>query len=144
MLKKTLLSIFLVFSFLSLSGCIAGVILIGAAIVAAGGTYYYLDGNYMLELPDSTRDVYSAALKYMQNSSKYRIKENNFTNGIGYIEVESKSDGELASIDIKPKSGSENITTVKIRYGLMGNEKASGEIADGISGNLPKKNNSAM
>jgi len=132
------------FSLLSLSGCITGVILIGAALVAAGGTYYYLDGNYIVELPDSTREVYSATLKYMQTGSKYRIKENNFTNGIGYVEVESKSDGELVGIDIKSKSTSENITTIKIRYGLMGNEKASGEIADGISGNLPKKDNSTL
>jgi outer membrane protease len=144
MFKKTLLCIFIAFSLLSLSSCVTGVILIGAAIVAAGGTYYYLDGNYMVELPDNTREVYSATLKYMQTSSKYRIKENNFTNGIGYVEVESKSDGELVGIDIKSKSTSENITTVKIRYGLMGNEKASGEIADGISGNLPKKDNSAL
>ncbi len=133
-IKKTSLILLLSFSVLTLNSCITTAIIVGGAIIAAGGTYYYLDGNYIVELPNSPRDVYSATIKTIQTDSNFELKENTFDDGKGYVEVESKSDGELASIKIK--SIGTNTTSITVRYGLVGDEKASEKLADKIAANI--------
>ncbi|MFC4892867.1 DUF3568 family protein [Pseudofrancisella aestuarii] len=134
-MKKICLVFFAFLVAFSLNSCITAAILIGGAALAAGGVYYYQDGNYVIEVPNTMRDVYSATIKTFQtNSSFYTLKDKSIGSESATVTAETKNDSDKITVTIEllgPK-----LTSITIRYGILGDEKLSAKIADQISGNL--------
>ncbi|ORM38344.1 hypothetical protein A2G94_07835 [Francisella endosymbiont of Ornithodoros moubata] len=57
---------------ISLNSCAVAAILIGATVVA-GGTVYYINGNYVIEVPRDIRSVYNATIKTIQMDSQNKL-----------------------------------------------------------------------
>ncbi|APC97796.1 DUF3568 family protein [Francisella frigiditurris] len=134
-MKKIYLVIFASFIAFSLNSCVTAAILIGGAALAAGGVYYYQNGNYVIEVPNTMRDAYSATIKTFQtNSSFYTLKDKSIGSESATVTAETKNDADKITVTIEllgPK-----LTSIKIRYGTLGDEKLSAKIADQITGNL--------
>ncbi|WP_072713418.1 DUF3568 family protein [Francisella uliginis] len=78
MYKKFRLIILSILTVCCLNSCVLAVVLIGTAVVA-GGTVYYINGNYIIEIPRDLRTVYNATIKAIQSNSKYSLKENSYS-----------------------------------------------------------------
>lgn len=134
-MKKIYLVIFAFFVAFSLNSCVTAAILIGGAALAAGGVYYYQNGNYVIEVPNTMRDAYSATIKTFQtNSNFYTLKDKSIGSESATVTAETKNDADKITVTIEllgPK-----LTSIKIRYGTLGDEKLSAKIADQITGNL--------
>lgn len=57
---------------ISLNSCVVAAVLIGTAVVA-GGTVYYINGNYIIEVPKDIRSVYNATIKTIQMDSQNKL-----------------------------------------------------------------------
>ena len=113
---------------LMLQGCVAAVVGAGAG----AGTYAYVRGEYQATYPRSLVSTYTATVKALNdldmpvlNSSK------DLTDGV----IESKK-GDGSAVKIILKSAGNNITTVKIRVGIFGDEASSRLIEGKISARL--------
>jgi len=113
---------------LMLQGCVAAVVGAGAG----AGTYAYMRGEYQTTYSYPLGKTYSAtlaALKDLQMPVVSSVKD--LTDGT----IESKK-GDGSDVKILLKSEGVNVTSVKVRIGVFGNEAASRLIADKISGRL--------
>ena len=113
---------------LMLQGCVAAVVGAGAG----AGTYAYMRGEYQTTYSYPLEKTYSAtlaALKDLQMPVVSSFKD--LTDGT----IESKK-GDGSDVKILLKSEGVNVTSVKVRIGVFGNEAASRLIADKISGRL--------
>ena len=113
---------------LMLQGCVAAVVGAGAG----AGTYAYVRGEYQTTYSYPLEKTYSAtlaALKDLQMPVVSSVKD--LTDGT----IESKK-GDGSDVKILLKSEGVNVTSVKVRIGVFGNEAASRLIADKISGRL--------
>ena len=109
-------------------GCVAAVVGAGAG----AGTYAYVRGEYQTTYSYPLEKTYSAtlaALKDLQMPVVSSVKD--LTDGT----IESKK-GDGSDVKILLKSEGVNVTSVKVRIGVFGNEAASRLIADKISGRL--------
>lgn len=127
-IKLLLLSIIIV---TSLNSCVLAAVLIGGAIVA-GGTVYYINGNYIIEVPKDLRTVYNATIKAIQMDSKYTLISQDFNNNLASVKASQGSD----NISIDLSSIKNRSTEIKIRVGTLGDEKRSAELANDISRNI--------
>lgn len=127
-IKLLFLSIIIV---TSLNSCVLAAVLIGGAIVA-GGTVYYINGNYIIEVPKDLRTVYNATIKAIQMDSKYRLISQDFNSNSATVKASQGSD----NISIDLNSIKNRSTEIKIRVGVLGDEKRSAELANDISRNI--------
>lgn len=127
-IKLILLSIVII---TSLNSCVLTAVLIGGAIVA-GGTVYYINGNYIVEVPKDLRTVYNATIKSIQMDSKYTLISQDFNNDSATVKASQGSD----NISINLNSIKNRSTEIKIRVGALGDEKRSAELANDISRNI--------
>ena len=115
----------------SLNGCILSAVVIGTALVA-GGTVYYINGYYIIEIPKDIRTVFNATIKTIQTNNVYSLETQSFTNKKAYVVANLGSKKiyiTLTNIDNKT-------TEVKIRAGTLGDEKTSANLANQITKNI--------
>ena len=115
----------------ALNSCVLAAVLIGTAAVA-GGTVYYVNGNYIIEVPKNIRSVYNATIKTIQMNNEYGLKNQKYSNQSASITATSGSD----DISINLKNIDNRSTEIKIRYGLLGNKDKSTNLANQIAKNI--------
>lgn len=116
-----------------LSGCPA--LVVGGAAVGAGtGTYLFIEGELKTDYSfpfDTTWNACEKAISDMHGVDVIPYKE------IGKGTIDAIINGEKVRFNVTYKSN--NITTVGIRVGVLGNQLASQRLHDKISGHLLKK-----
>ena len=116
---------------ISLNSCVVIAVLIGTAVVA-GGTVYYISGNYIIEVPRDIRSVYNATIKTIQMDSQNKLINQTYNTKTAAIKTLQK--GESISIDLSNIDS--RSTEIKIRIGVLGDEKKSAELANSITKNI--------
>ena len=116
---------------ISLNSCAVAAILIGAAVVA-GGTVYYINGNYVIEVPRDIRSVYNATIKTIQMDSQNKLISQAYNTKAAAIKASQR--GESISIDLSNIDS--RSTEIKIRVGVLGDEKKSANLANSITKNI--------
>ncbi|ASG67030.1 membrane protein [Francisella halioticida] len=131
-MRKTIRLIILsIFTVYCLNSCILTAVLVGSAIVA-GGAVYYVKGDYVIEIPRDLRTVYNATIKAIQVNRKYSLKNQTYTGKSAKVEAsEAGSDISIELTSIKSRT-----TEIKIRYGTLGDEKKSANLANEITKNI--------
>lgn len=131
MCKKIRLLLVSILIAISLNSCILAGVLIGTAAVA-GGAVYYINGNYIIEVPKDLRSVYNATIKTIQMDSKNSLLSQTYNDKSA--EVTASRVGNKVSIDLS--STGNRTTEIKIRIGTLGDEKASADLANQITKNI--------
>ncbi|QIV93858.1 DUF3568 family protein [Allofrancisella frigidaquae] len=131
MLKKFKLIILGFIIATALNSCVLAAILVGSAAIA-GGTVYYINGNYIIEIPKDIRSVYNATIKTFQTNSLYSL------NGQSYAQTTASINGKDSSEDISVtlKDIDKRSTEVKIRFGMLGDKQKSADLANQITKNI--------
>jgi len=102
------------------AGCVEMMLLsLGGA--AAIGSYKWMEGTMEKDYPRSMQDTWNAALA-ASNDMKLQIKTQNFTPTESIIEAVAPPD---TNVKVQLVARPNQITTVKVRFGLMGNQDAS-------------------
>lgn len=131
MYKKFRLLILSILIISCLNSCVLAAILIGTAVVA-GGAVYYINGNYIIEIPRDLRTVYNATIKAIQMNNRYSLKNQSYTGKSATVNASEA--GTNISIDL---TGIKNRTTeIKIRYGSLGDENKSANLVNEITKNI--------
>ncbi|MBN2514482.1 MAG: DUF3568 domain-containing protein [Deltaproteobacteria bacterium] len=116
-----------------LSGCPA--LVVGGAAVSAGtGTYMYINGELKTDYSysfDKTWNACEKAISDMHGVDVIPYKE------IGKGTIDAIIDGEKVRFYVTYKSN--NLTTIGIRVGVLGNQLASQRLHDKVNGHLLKK-----
>ncbi|MBK2259252.1 DUF3568 family protein [Francisella philomiragia] len=131
MFKKAHFIILAVIILISLNSCVATALLIGAAVVA-GGAVYYVNGDYIIEVPKDIRSVYNATIKTMQMDKQFSLLSQSYKDKTA--EVKASQNGNDVTINLT--SLSNRSTEIKIRVGTLGDEKDSINIANAITKNI--------
>ncbi|AIT09626.1 membrane protein [Candidatus Francisella endociliophora] len=131
MYKKIRLILLSIFIAISLNSCVVAAILIGTAAVA-GGAVYYVNGNYIIEVPKDLRSVYNATIKAIQMDSKYKLLSQSYADNTA--EVKASYGGQNISINLS--SIKNRSTEIKIRIGTLGDERQSADLANEITKNI--------
>ncbi|ALB02188.1 membrane protein [Francisella persica ATCC VR-331] len=131
MYKKLYLITISIIIAISLNSCVVAAILIGTAVVA-GCTVYYINGNYIIEVPRDIRSVYNATIKTIQMDSQNKLISQTYNTKTAAIKA-SKG-GESISIDLSNVDS--RSTEIKIRIGVLGDEKKSADLANSITKNI--------
>ncbi|QIV95345.1 uncharacterized protein DUF3568 [Allofrancisella inopinata] len=115
----------------ALNSCVLAAILVGSAAVA-GGTVYYINGNYVIEIPKDVRSVYNATIKTFQTNNLYSL------NGQSYSQTTASISGKDSSeeISVTLKDIDKRSTEVKIRFGMLGDKQKSADLANQITKNI--------
>ncbi|APC92402.1 MULTISPECIES: DUF3568 family protein [Francisella] len=131
MYKKLFLIIIPIIIAISLNSCVVAAVLIGTAVVA-GGTVYYINGNYIIKVPRDIRSVYNATIKTIQMNSQYTLISQTYHTKNATIKASQK--GESISVDLSNVDS--HSTEIKIRIGALGDEKKSADLANSITKNI--------
>ena len=102
------------------AGCVP-MVLMGLGGAGAIGTYKWMEGTMEKDYPRSMQDTWNAALAACKDM-KLQIQTQNFTPTDAKIEAVAPPD---TNVKIQLVSRPNQITTVKVRFGLMGNQDAS-------------------
>ena len=114
----------------SLNSCVSAIV--ATALISAGGSVYYLSGNYIIEVPRDMRAVYNATLKTIQNSKSYTLESNKYNGKTATIKaLYGSHDVSITLTNIKQRS-----CRVKIRFDMFGDEQKSADLANQIAKNL--------
>jgi len=111
-----------------LTGCLIPLLVVGT--VGAGGYKYYKDTVYA-EVEHPVPQTHKAAIRTLEKF-KIKISEQSFDNFSSKIRG-TFADGDVLMIDM---TSQENITHIKVKVGLLGDEKRSEIIARDIINNL--------
>lgn len=131
MYKKLYLITISIIIAISLNSCAVAAILIGVAVVA-GGTVYYINGNYVIEVPRDIRSVYNATIKTIQMDSENKLISQTYNTKAAAIKASQR--GKSISIDLSNVDS--RSTEIKIRIGVLGDEKKSADLANSITKNI--------
>lgn len=131
MYKKIRLILVLISISISLNSCVLAAVLIGTAAIA-GGAVYYINGNYIIEVPRDMRSVYNATIKTIQSNNQYFLLNQSYSKNSA--SVSAAHGKQNISIDLSSTSGKS--TEIKIRIGALGNENDSIALANQITKNL--------
>lgn len=102
------------------SGC-AAMLLMGAGGMAAIGTYKWIEGTMEKDYPKPMQEVWNASLLAC-NDLKLKVASQQFGPLESKIEAVQPPD---TTVKIQLISRPNQITTLKIRFGMMGNQDAS-------------------
>ncbi|MGO9620064.1 MAG: DUF3568 family protein [Desulfobaccales bacterium] len=116
---RTKLGILLV-AWLLTAGC-AATLLLGLGGMAAIGSYKWVEGTMEKDYPRPMQETWTATLAACQDL-QLRISTQDYNPVESHIEAVAPPD---TSVKIQLVSRPNQITTVKIRFGLMGNGDAS-------------------
>lgn len=123
--------VFLVFMVLCLLGGVTGcaAVAVGTGIVASGlGTYYYVKGELRTDYYAGFEKVWVATEKTVANMGGVDVVPEK---KIGYGSISTTINGEKVVFKVSYKD--KNITTVGIRVGAFGDERASKRLHGKIS-----------
>lgn len=128
MVKSCIILTFL-FSIIMMQGCVA---IIGAG--AGAGTVAYVRGELQTSYAAPLNKTWDASIEALKDLgiTIYNTKKDNTE---GDIEA-TKADGTKVKINLKPKG--QDITEVKIRVGIFGDEEVSRTISNQIAKRLGK------
>ncbi len=102
------------------AGCVP-MMLMGVGGAAAIGSYKWMEGTMEKDYPRPMQDVWNAALAACKDMN-LKIQTQNFTSMESTIEAVAPPD---TNVKIQRVGRPNQITTVKVRFGLMGNQDAS-------------------
>lgn len=98
------------------AGC-AATLLMGLGGLTALGTYKWVEGTMEKDYPRPMRETFDAAMEAARRLN-FRITQEQYTPSESKI-LASTQDGTDVKVDLVARSN--EITTVKIRFGMMGN-----------------------
>jgi hypothetical protein len=124
---------FLMMGIISMAGCPAPLLVGGAAIGAASGTYFYIDGELKTDYYASFDKTWSAVEKTIADMRGIQVEP---SREIGQGVIKTTISDEKVKFDIRYKT--KDLTTVSIRVGNIGNKLASQLIHDKIADNIVK------
>jgi len=125
--------IFLLMGLFLVSGC-AGLVVGGAAVGSASGTYLWINGEMKTDYYYSFDKVWAATEKTVADMKGVDVDPNK---EIAQGNVSALINDEKVTFSIKYKA--KNQTTVSIRVGMIGNKLSSQLLHDKIAENLAKK-----
>lgn len=131
MKRKIVALLFLAGGIVSVAGCPAPLLVGGAAIGAASGTYFYIDGELKTDYYASFDKVWTAVEKTVAEMRGISVEP---SKEIGSGVIKATINDEKVKYDIRYKA--KDLTTVAIRVGNIGNKLASQLIHDKIAANL--------
>ncbi|MBN1380365.1 MAG: DUF3568 family protein [Deltaproteobacteria bacterium] len=131
MLKKHVILPFFIMGLISLAGCPGPLIVGGAAIGAASGTYFYINGELKTDYYTSFDKVWNAVEKTIADMRGINVEP---AREIGAGVIKATINEESVRFDIRYKA--KNVTTVAIRIGTIGNKLSSQLIHDKIADNI--------
>lgn len=102
------------------SGC-AAMVLMGLGGAAAIGSYKWIEGTMEKDYPRPMQDCWNAALSACKDMS-LKINTQQYTPTESTIEATQPPD---TNVKIQLVARPNQITTIKVRFGLMGNQDAS-------------------
>ncbi|MBN1664727.1 MAG: DUF3568 family protein [Deltaproteobacteria bacterium] len=132
MIKKNLWVLFMMMGIISLAGCPA-IIVGGAAVGAASGTYFYIDGELKTDYYASFDKTWSAVEKTIADMRGIEVEP---VKEIGKGDIRATINDEKVKFDIRYKT--KDLTTVAVRVGNIGNKLSSQLIHDKIADNIAK------
>ncbi|WP_267904799.1 DUF3568 family protein [Allofrancisella guangzhouensis] len=50
-----------------------------------GGNVYYINGNYIIEIPKNIRSAYNATIKTFQTNNTYSLKDQTYSKNTAFI-----------------------------------------------------------
>jgi len=98
------------------AGCVT-TLLMGVGGLAALGTYKWIEGTMEKDYPRPMRETFDAAMEAARRLN-FRISQEQYTPSESKI-LASTQDGTDVKVELVARPN--EITTVKIRFGLMGN-----------------------
>jgi hypothetical protein len=98
------------------AGCPA-TILMGLGGAMALGSYKWVEGTMEKDYPKPMQETYNAALEAAKNMN-FKISAQQYTPAQSHIDAVTQ-DGTAVKVDLIARPN--DITTVKIRFGMMGN-----------------------
>jgi hypothetical protein len=104
---------------LMLSGC--AVMLLGAGAAAGVGAYKYVEGTMEKDYPREMQPTYQACIA-AANTMGLRVAQQQYGQTESRIEAVQPPD---TTVKIQLVARPQQITTVKVRFGIMGNEDQS-------------------
>jgi len=110
----------LLFGLLFTASCVP-MLLMGAGGAAAIGTYKWMEGTMEKDYPRPMQEVFNASLKACSDM-KLKISAQQYSPTESKIEAVQPPD---TSVKIQLVGRPNQITTLKVRFGLMGNQDAS-------------------
>jgi hypothetical protein len=122
MLKNWRLKLMAVLAALVISGGCAATVLMGLGGLAALGSYKWVEGTMIKDYPRPMQETYNAALEAAKKIN-LKITSEKYSPTQSHISALTQ-DGTTVNVDLIARPN--EITTVKIRFGLMGNADWSG------------------
>jgi hypothetical protein len=116
-----------------MSGCAAAVV-VGGAIGAGSGTYFYINGEMKTDYYYSFDKVWTACEKTVADMHGLDVEPKK---EIGTGTISTVIDNEKVLLSVKYKA--KNVTTVSIRVGMIGNKLSSQLLHDKIGDNIVRK-----
>ena len=117
MLKQRRLKLAAVLAALALTGGCAATMLMGLGGVAALGSYKWVEGTMEKDYPRPMQETYNAALEAAKKLN-LKITAQQYSPTKSHISAMTQ-DGTNVNVDLIARPN--EITTVKIRFGMMGN-----------------------
>jgi hypothetical protein len=133
MTKKTMMLACWMMVIVSLAGCPAPLLVGGAAIGAASGTYFYIDGELKTDYYASFDKTWSAVQKTIADMRGIQVEP---SKEIGKGVIKATISDERVTFDVRYKA--KDLTTVAIRVGNIGNKLSSQLIHDKIADHIVK------
>jgi ABC-type glycerol-3-phosphate transport system substrate-binding protein len=122
MLKQWRLKVVSVLMVLAMTGGCAATALMGLGGLAALGSYKWIEGTMEKDYPRPMQETFNAALEAAKKLN-LKVTAQNYTPTESRIDAVTQ-DGTNVKVDLIARPN--GITTVKIRFGLMGNADWSG------------------
>jgi len=133
MLKRKSRLLLLISGIFLMSGCAAAVV-VGGAIGAGSGTYFYINGEMKTDYYYSFDKVWTACEKTVADMHGLDVEPKK---EIGTGTISTVIDNEKVLLSVKYKA--KNVTTVSIRVGMIGNKLSSQLLHDKIGDNIVRK-----
>jgi hypothetical protein len=133
MLKRKSRLLLLISGIFLMSGCAAAVV-VGGAVGAGSGTYFYINGELKTDYYYSFDKVWSACEKTVADMHGLDVEPKK---EIGTGTISTVIDNEKVLLSIKYKA--KNVTTVSVRVGMIGDKLSSQLLQDKIGDNIVRK-----
>jgi hypothetical protein len=117
MLKQWRLKVLAILAALAVTGGCAATALMGIGGLAALGSYKWVEGTMEKDYPRPMQETYNAALEAAKKLN-LRITSQKYSPSESHINAVTQ-DGTTVTVDLVARPN--EITTVKIRFGMMGN-----------------------
>ncbi|QIW10988.1 DUF3568 domain-containing protein [Francisella sp. LA112445] len=132
-LKKLFFVSLISCSLIALNSCIL------AAVAVGGGTVAYIDGNYSMNIQGNYKDVYTAALKAVNENNDFVLVSKTIDNVNNNADIEGATKIDSTSFSIEIEKLTNNASKVTIKFGTFGDQQMSSSLMDQIQANVHQK-----